>query len=134
MIAIHWLTALLMFCIIPIGLTMTALPHTSPVRETWFTTHKSIGITILALVILRVIVRATTRAPHYLERSSTLGPPVMARNAIVGAGFLIALLSSRDTNHRWAAEQASHLPPPWITGEAVLSEITHLCQRPERLT
>jgi uncharacterized protein len=50
----------------------------------------------------------------------------MAQNALVDAGFLIALLSSRDTNHRWAAEQASHLPPPWITCEAVLSEVTHL--------
>jgi cytochrome b561 len=47
LIAIHWLTALLMFCIIPIGLTMTALPRTSPVRETWFTVHKSIGLIIL---------------------------------------------------------------------------------------
>jgi len=65
MIAIHWLTALLMFCIIPIGLTMTALPRTAPVRETWFTIHKSIGITILGLVILRVIVRAASRAPSY---------------------------------------------------------------------
>ena len=64
-ITIHWLTALLMFCIIPIGLMMTALPRTSPVRETWFTVHKSIGITILALVILRVIVRAASRAPSY---------------------------------------------------------------------
>jgi cytochrome b561 len=64
-IAIHWLTALLIFCIIPIGLTMTAMPRTSPMRETWFTVHKSIGITILALVILRVIVRAMSRAPGY---------------------------------------------------------------------
>jgi len=65
MVAIHWLTALLMFCIIPIGLTMTAMPRTSPMRETLFTVHKSIGITILALVILRVIVRAVSRAPSY---------------------------------------------------------------------
>jgi len=65
MIVIHWLTALLMFCTIPIGLMMTAMPRTSPVRETWFTIHKSIGVTILALVILRVIVRALSRAPSY---------------------------------------------------------------------
>lgn len=53
----------------------------------------------------------------------------MVRNALVDAGFLIALLSSRDTNHPWAAEQASRLPPPWMTCEAVLSEVTHLLGR-----
>jgi uncharacterized protein len=50
----------------------------------------------------------------------------MATSALVDAGFLVALLSSRDANHRWAAMQASHLPPPWITCEAVLSETSHL--------
>lgn len=65
MIAIHWLTALLMFCIIPIGLTMTAMPRGAPAREMWFTIHKSIGITILALVALRVIIRAVSRTPDY---------------------------------------------------------------------
>ena len=65
MIAIHWLTALLMFCIIPIGLTMTAMSREAPAREVLFTIHKSIGITILALVVLRVIVRALSRAPDY---------------------------------------------------------------------
>jgi predicted nucleic acid-binding protein len=49
----------------------------------------------------------------------------MATGALVDAGFLVALLSSRDANHRWAT-QASRLPPPWITCEAVLSETAHL--------
>jgi cytochrome b561 len=70
LIAIHWLTALLMFCIISIGLTMTALPRTSPVRETWFTVHKSIGLIILGLVTLRVIVRTASRAPVIPGRSA----------------------------------------------------------------
>src|SRR5580704_7267989 len=50
----------------------------------------------------------------------------MATSALVDAGFLVALLSRRDANHRWAAEQAPHLPPPWVTCEAVLSEASHL--------
>src|SRR3984893_8269233 len=50
----------------------------------------------------------------------------MATNALVDAGFLVALLSRRDANHRWAAAQAPRLPPPWMTGEAVLSETSHL--------
>jgi uncharacterized protein len=50
----------------------------------------------------------------------------MATNALVDTGFLVALLSRRDANHRWAAVQAAHLPPPWMTCEAVLSETAHL--------
>ncbi|MCC6775902.1 MAG: PIN domain-containing protein [Hyphomicrobiales bacterium] len=46
----------------------------------------------------------------------------MATSALVDAGFLVALLSRRDANHRWAAAQAPRFPPPWITCEAVLSE------------
>lgn len=50
----------------------------------------------------------------------------MARNVLVDAGFLVALLSNRDTHHGWAASQASDVPPPWSTCEAVLSEAFHL--------
>ena len=50
----------------------------------------------------------------------------MAKSALVDAGFLVALLSRRDANHRWAAAQAPRLPPPWVTCEAVLSEAAHL--------
>ena len=50
----------------------------------------------------------------------------MATNALVDAGFLVALLSRRDANHGWAAAQAPRLPPPWATCEAVLSEASHL--------
>jgi uncharacterized protein len=50
----------------------------------------------------------------------------MAVSALVDTGFLVALLSTRDANHRWAAEQAPRLPPPWMTCEAVLSETANL--------
>jgi uncharacterized protein len=50
----------------------------------------------------------------------------MARNVLVDAGFLVALLNNRDTHHQWAVGQANGLPPPWSTCEAVLSEAFHL--------
>jgi uncharacterized protein len=50
----------------------------------------------------------------------------MATSALVDTGFLLALLNRRDTNHLWAAAQASRLPPPWTTCEAVVSEAMHL--------
>ena len=50
----------------------------------------------------------------------------MARDVLVDAGFVVALLSSRDNHHDWAVTQASEFPPPWSTCEAVLSESFHL--------
>lgn len=50
----------------------------------------------------------------------------MAASVLVDAGFIVALLSRRDTHHRWAASQARRHPPPWKTCEAVLSEAFHL--------
>lgn len=39
---------------------------------------------------------------------------------------MVALLSRRDRNHRWAAAEAERHPPPWSTCEAALSEAFHL--------
>lgn len=50
----------------------------------------------------------------------------MASSVLVDTGFLVALLSKRDAKHRWAVEEASRFPPPWLTCEAALSETFHL--------
>jgi len=50
----------------------------------------------------------------------------MAESVLVDAGFIVALLSGRDTHHHWAASQAQRHPPPWKTCDAVLSESFHL--------
>lgn len=50
----------------------------------------------------------------------------MVANVVVDAGFLVALLARTETRHVWAVAQARHLPPPWKTCEAVLSEAFYL--------
>src|SRR5438094_400916 len=50
----------------------------------------------------------------------------MAGNVLVDAGFVVALLSRRDSHHDWAIAQSKRLPPPWKTCEAALSEAFHL--------
>ena len=50
----------------------------------------------------------------------------MAASVIVDAGFLVALLSSRDVNHGWAAAQAARLPPLWATCDASVTEAFRL--------
>src|ERR1700694_2686415 len=50
----------------------------------------------------------------------------MAKNVLVDAGFLVALLARRDFHHAWAVAQVSRYAPPWSSCEAVLSEAFHL--------
>jgi hypothetical protein len=50
----------------------------------------------------------------------------MAASVIVDAGFLVALLSSHDVNHDWAAAQAARMPPPWSTCEASVADAFRL--------
>src|SRR5262245_44579075 len=59
-------------------------------------------------------------------RNTICNPRDMARNVLVDAGFLVALLNGRDAHHRWAATQAVEFPPLWSTCESVLSEAYHL--------
>lgn len=50
----------------------------------------------------------------------------MAANAVIDAGYIVALLSRRDTHHRWALVQVAEFNLPWRTCEAALSEAFHL--------
>lgn len=60
---LHWLTALCMFVIIPVAWYMTSLDRHDPLRDNWFTLHKSIGITVLLLTLIRLATRLSSTAP-----------------------------------------------------------------------
>jgi predicted nucleic acid-binding protein len=53
----------------------------------------------------------------------------MAKNILVDASFLVALLSRDEKDHEWAVAQVPRLPKMWLTCEAALSEAFHLLER-----
>src|SRR5690606_4019889 len=61
--ALHWLGVLLILSVAVIGLLMGELERGTEARRLAYLCHKSLGITVLALALLRVLVRATGRAP-----------------------------------------------------------------------
>ena len=61
--ALHWVTALLMFIAIPLAWVMVSLPHGAPRRELFYSLHKSVGLTVLALVAFRLAWRASHPPP-----------------------------------------------------------------------
>ena len=61
--ALHWITAALLFVTLPIAWVMVNMPQSAQYRGLLFTLHKSIGLTIFALVAVRIAWRATHPAP-----------------------------------------------------------------------
>ena len=61
-IGLHWLIALIVFMLFPVGLYMADLP-VSPTKLKLYSYHKWAGVTVFALALLRVWWRATHAAP-----------------------------------------------------------------------
>ncbi len=60
--ALHWLTVLLMLAILPVAWVMVSLPK-SPQQVWLFVIHRSLGMTILAVVAVRLAWRAAHPPP-----------------------------------------------------------------------
>nr|WP_294851065.1 cytochrome b [uncultured Sphingomonas sp.] len=64
-IAIHWISAALILTQMWLGYTFHDLPKGTPERDNMFLWHKTVGVTILLLVIVRLIVRLMNPPPLY---------------------------------------------------------------------
>ena len=63
----HWVIALLVIANICLGLYMGDLPRSDPMKFTIFQIHKSIGLTVLVLSILRLLWRLVNPVPPLPE-------------------------------------------------------------------
>ncbi len=71
-ILLHWLIAILIISAFCLGVTMTNIPGLTPTKLKYFSWHKWIGITVLALACLRLLWRLTHKAPpHPASMSDT---------------------------------------------------------------
>lgn len=50
----HWASATLILCLVPMGLFMAVLPAGSSDRDMFVAVHQTLGVTVLALVLLRL--------------------------------------------------------------------------------
>lgn len=62
-IVLHWLIAILIICAFALGLVMTDIPGITPTKLKYFSWHKWMGVTVLALACLRALWRLTHAAP-----------------------------------------------------------------------
>lgn len=62
-IALHWLIALLIIAAFALGVTMVDIPGLTPTKLKYFSWHKWLGVTVLALAAVRLLWRLTHAAP-----------------------------------------------------------------------
>jgi cytochrome b561 len=60
---LHWLMALLILTMIAVGWKMTGIAKDDPQRMFIYNLHKSVGATLLGLVVLRIVLRLANGAP-----------------------------------------------------------------------
>ncbi|QEY60297.1 cytochrome b [Pseudomonas sp. C27(2019)] len=70
-IVMHWLVALAVFALFGLGLWMTGLNYYSEWYRTAPALHKSVGVTLFALMLLRVLWRFFTPKPAPLSTHSS---------------------------------------------------------------
>jgi cytochrome b561 len=108
-IAIHWLTAVAIVTQFALGWTMISLRPPSYLHFTLHQWHKSIGITILALSVLRLLWRLLHRQPPLPATMPTWEKRVAKLSHVTLYVLLIALPISG-----WAVVSASPLNIPTL--------------------
>lgn len=63
-VVLHWVTAIAIAAAVAIGFYMNSLPK-GPERGWWFALHKSMGLSILLLIVIRLSWRRHSRPPAF---------------------------------------------------------------------
>lgn len=71
-IAFHWAMAVLILALVGLGLYMTGLEQNDPSLYPLYQLHKSLGLTALALAVLRLVWRAINPSPRLPQTMSRI--------------------------------------------------------------
>ncbi|TNF93063.1 MAG: cytochrome b, partial [Gammaproteobacteria bacterium] len=107
-ITLHWLTAILIFITIPLGIVAENW-HLSPTKLDLFVLHKSLGLLILAFIIFRIIWRLFNSRPDF-PRNTTA---IQYRLAI-STHYLLYLLLILLPVSGWVINDSGNFPYKWF--------------------
>ncbi|HVZ70645.1 MAG TPA: cytochrome b [Rhizomicrobium sp.] len=108
---LHWLIAIAVVCMIAFGYYLSTLPITGPNLFELVQLHKSVGLTVLALSLLRVVWRLVNPVPPL---PGTLSKPAKILARVTHVLLYVAIVAIPFTG--WAMVSASPLgiPTRWF--------------------
>lgn len=88
---LHWTIAILFIAMIPMGIFATIIPEGTPYRLEYYVVHKTIGVIIFGLVVVRLIWNRRSRRP---QLDATLKPVErkLAHRAHIALYFIMIAL------------------------------------------
>lgn len=89
--SVHWLMALMIFGLIGVGMYMTDLPREDALRPQLYMLHKSFGVLVLCLGVIRIAWALMTRHP---ELPHSLRPWEIGLTRIVKFGMYLLMLAT----------------------------------------
>lgn len=107
---LHWLMAFFIIALLAIGKIMVDLPRDDPDKFALYQMHKSVGLTILILTVLRIVWRVMHKSPllpagmprwEQIAAKSTQGILYLMMIAIPLTGWAIASTSSSGIPTMW---------------------------------
>jgi cytochrome b561 len=106
--ALHWLTAAFVLAVLPLAWVAISLPN-GEAKGSMFVLHKSVGLTIFAIVVIRIVWRmiypapADPAAPKALEVISRINHWLLYAIFLIMpiSGWLLSALSGRSTPYFW---------------------------------
>jgi len=120
---LHWTIAALILYMAYLGLTMGDLPN-GPAKIQTYALHKSIGITILGLVALRVLWRLYAGSPAHIAGTPTWQLRVAGATHLAIYALLFAIPISG-----WVLNSAAGFPLQWFH----LVNLPHIVERNQDL-
>jgi len=88
---LHWTIAILFISLIPLGIFASMIPEDTPFRLSYYVVHKTIGVTLFILVLIRIVWNILSKRPE-LDSSLKARDAKLAHSAHLALYFAMLAL------------------------------------------
>lgn len=88
---LHWSIAILFLALIPMGIFTSIIPENAPYRLEYYIVHKTLGVTVLALVLVRLLWNKKSKRPA-LDSSITSKERKLAHGAHIALYVMMIMI------------------------------------------
>lgn len=127
---LHWIMAACFLVIYLLGIIMARLPYAFAFRGAFYNTHKSLGILVLGLLLIRVLFLLQVFSRKYLKRSPKISRQWLQNTLLYTVLYLFMVVIP--ISGVWLSNSGGHsvsfffIPlPDWFAENRAVSAIAH---------